>query len=88
MKEATYSKSQPDLQSNDGIEEKIENETQKSSETSYESGVVYVTVDCTNEPALNLYSSLGFDVVVDERDLIVSRRDRGPRLFMRRSLTS
>mgnify|MGYP001988115093 CR=1 FL=1 len=45
---------------------------------------LFVIVDATNRGALALYDSLGFVVVLDERDLITRRRT--PRVFLQRNL--
>ena len=44
---------------------------------------LYAAVECTNNAAIQLYSKLGFVVVLDERDLINYKSPR-PRLFMRK----
>lgn len=54
---------------------------------SVDKSMIYATVECSNNDAMKLYEKLGFSVVLDERDLI-SRRQREPRLFMRRMLFS
>lgn len=44
---------------------------------------LFVTVECDNAAAISLYRSLGFAVVLDERNLISSSRgSKPPRLFM------
>ena len=46
---------------------------------------LYLAVDIDNISALNLYSKVGFEVILDERDLIARPLNRTARLYMRKA---
>lgn len=45
---------------------------------------LYAAVDCDNSNALSLYTKLGFEVLLDERELIFRKPTGTPRIYMRK----
>ena len=50
--------------------------------------VLYAAVDCSNIAAITCYQSLGFVIVLDERELINRKASAVPRLFMKKTLNN
>jgi len=48
---------------------------------------LYLAVDIDNIEALNLYEKVGFEVILDERDLISRPLNRTARLYMRKTVS-
>lgn len=49
---------------------------------------IFAAVDANNYSAISFYTKLGFNIKLDERDLIFKARSKGPRIFFSKPTTS